>query len=268
MSTGSAREAEMIQSFNLFPFPGPVNQQIDAGPSTLQDIPAEHVVLRPAMRMVFQSEPTSPGADRIRNLRMRLRQFGEAGKLKSLLITSPLVHDGKSTIALNLATALAEGGKHKVVLVEGDFYHPALLSHLGIPARSEGLAHCVANGSNPLSATIRLEPLGWYMLPAGKVCANPAELLQTKSLSSIMQRLSTDFEWILIDSPPVLPLTDTLSLKQHADASLMVVRAGSTPKDAIDEALMLLGPQHVLGIVLNGVEGLSRQYYRSGYQSR
>jgi len=254
----------MIESLNLFPLQRPVNQHIGAGPSTLQDIPAEHVVLRPTTRLVFQSEPTSPSADRIRYLRMRLRQVAEAGKLKSLLITSPLAEDGKSTIALNLATALAEGGKRKVVLVEGDFHHSALLSHLGIPARSEGLAHCVANGSNPLSATIRLEPLGWYLLPAGKPGANSTELLQTKALSSVMQRLSAHFEWILIDSPPVLALTDALSLNQHADASLMVVRAGSTPKDAIDEAARLLGPQQILGIVLNGIEGCSR-YYKYGY---
>src|SRR5262249_37435777 len=118
----------MIQMLNL-PL-GPVGQDKSAGPSTLQDIPAEHVVLRPTTRMVFQSEPTSPGADRIRYLRMRLRQVAEAGKLKSLLITSPSAEDGKSTIALNLATALAEGGQRKVVLVEGDFHHSALLSHL------------------------------------------------------------------------------------------------------------------------------------------
>jgi polysaccharide biosynthesis transport protein len=252
----------MIQSLNLFPFPRPVSQHIGAGPSTLQDIPATDVVLRPTTRIVFQSEPTSPGADRIRYLRLRLCEPWAAGKRKTVLVTSPLAHDGKSTIALNLATSLAEGGKRTVVLVEADLHHPALLGQLGLPARSEGLAHCVVNDSNPLSATIRLEPLGWYLLPAGKVVANPTELLQTKALSSVMQRLSAHFDWILIDSPPVLPLTDAVVLKQHADASLMVVRAGSTPKEAIDEAITLVGRQHVFGIVLNGVEGANSLYLK------
>src|SRR5215471_17966426 len=106
----------MIQTLNLSL--GPVEQHKSAGPSTLQDIPASQVVLRPTTRIVLQSEPTSPGADRIRYLRMRLREPWEAGKLKTLLITSPLAHDGKSTIALNLATALAEERKRTVVIVE------------------------------------------------------------------------------------------------------------------------------------------------------
>jgi len=253
----------MMQSLNLFQ--RQVDQHNSAGPFTLQDIPAEHVVLRETARIVCQSEPTSAGADRIRYLRMRLHEPWAAGKLKTLLITSPLASDGKSTIALNLATALAEGGKRTVVLVDGDLHRSPLLGRFGLPARSQGLADCVENGSNPLSATMRLEPLGWYLLPAGKPSANPTELLQSKALSGIMQRLSAHFDWILIDSPPVLPLTDALSLKQHADASLIVVRAGSTPKDAVDEAVTLLGHQHVLGIVLNRVEGLNRRYQKYGY---
>jgi capsular exopolysaccharide synthesis family protein len=253
----------MMQSLNLFQ--RQVDQHNSAGPFTLQDIPAEHVVLRATARIVCQSEPTSPGADRIRYLRMRLHEPWAAGKLKTLLITSPLASDGKSTIALNLATALAEGGKRTVVLVDGDLHHSPLLGRFGLPARSQGLADCVENGSNPLSAIMRLEPLGWYLLPAGKPGANPTELLQSKALSSVMQKLAAHFDWILIDSPPVLPLTDALSLKQHAEASLIVVRAGSTPKDAVDEAVTLLGNQHVLGIVLNGVEGLNRRYHKYGY---
>jgi capsular exopolysaccharide synthesis family protein len=253
----------MMQSFNLFP--RPVGQHKGVEPSTLQDVPAETVSLCPSTRIVFQSEPASPGADRIRYLRMRLLEPWEAGRLKTLLITSPLAHDGKSTIALNLATALAEERKRTVVIVEADLHQSPLLGQLGLPARSEGLAKCLENGSNPLSATIRLEPLGWYLLPAGKSSCNPTELLQTKTLPSVMQQLSARFDWILIDSPPVLPVTDALSLNRHADASLIVVRAGSTPKDAIAETVTLLGPQHVLGIVLNGVEGLNNLYYKYGY---
>src|SRR5262249_51717311 len=151
----------------------------------------------------------------------------EAGKLRTLLITSPVAHEGKSTIAMNLATALAEGGTRTVLVVEGDLHRAPLRAELGLATRSEGLAEGLEKGLNPISATILLEPLGWYLLAAGKTVANPAELLQTKALSGAMQTLSHHFDWILIDSPPVLPLTDALLLKQHADASLMVVRAGS-----------------------------------------
>jgi len=110
----------------------------------------------------------------------------------------------------------------------------------------------------------RLKPLDWYLLPAGKASRNPTELLQTEMLGVVMDQLTPHFDWILIDSPPVVPLTDTLSLRKYADASLLVARAGRTTQVAVEEALKLLGKQHVLGILLNGVEGLDRVYSKYG----
>jgi capsular exopolysaccharide synthesis family protein len=232
----------------------------------VSQIPVEEVQVEASSRIVLHSDPRSPGADRFRFLRMQLRALWDAGKLKRLLVTSPLPQDGKSTIALNLATALAEQGKRSVLLVEGDLHHPTLIPRLGLKAWP-GLAECLEEGLNPMSAVRRIEPLGWYLLPAGKPQSNPTELLQSRALSSIMQEISSHFDWVVIDSPPVNPLTDALSLAQHADASLLVVRAGCTPREAVEEALALLGPEHLQGIVLNGIEGLNRLYskYRGYY---
>jgi Mrp family chromosome partitioning ATPase len=85
-----------------------------------------------------------------------------------------------------------------------------------------------------------------------------------------MESLSPHFDWILIDSPPVAPLTDALSWKERADATLLVVRAGCTPTQATEEALTLVGRKHVLAIILNGVEGLDRTYkkYYKAYTDR
>jgi tyrosine-protein kinase Etk/Wzc len=110
--------------------------------------------------------------------------------------------------------------------------------------------------------------LKFCLLPAGGTTANPTELLQTEAFSRIMQRLSPHFDWILIDSPPVIPLTDAVSLTHHTDSTLLVARAGRTPQKAIDTAITLLGPKHVIGVVLNGVEGLDRAYSKyAGYYS-
>jgi Mrp family chromosome partitioning ATPase len=86
----------------------------------------------------------------------------------------------------------------------------------------------------------------------------------------MMESLSPHFDWILIDSPPVAPLTDALSWKERADATLLVARAGRTPTHATEEALDLLGRKHVLAIILNGVEGLDRAYkkYYKTYNDR
>ena len=236
----------------------------------LERIPVEEVLVEAASRIVFHGDPSSPGADRFRLLRMRLREIKNQTKLRTLLVTSPLPHDGKSTMALNLATALAQRGKSRVLLIEGDLHHSCLTSRLGIKVQA-GLAECLEGALDPLSAIRRLEPLGWYLLAAGAPHRNPTELLQTEALSGTMQKLWPYFDWILIDSPPVLPLTDALLLRQQADASLLVARARQTPSDAVGEAVALLGQKHVLGIVLNCAERLGRiysGYYYSHYYNR
>jgi capsular exopolysaccharide synthesis family protein len=227
--------------------------------SELPETPVEQVRLRPESRLVYHTDPRSPAADRFRFLRMRLRQLWNIGKLRSLLITSPLPGDGKSTIALNLATAVAERGRRAVLLVEADLHQPSLAQYLGLET-GPGLAECLEDGLNPMSAIRRLDPLGWYFLSSGTPRSNPTELLQSEALAGHVQELSTHFEWILIDSPPVTPLTDALSLAAQTDGTLLVARAGRTAREAIEETLKLLGPERVLGVLLNGIVGLNRLY--------
>jgi capsular exopolysaccharide synthesis family protein len=228
----------------------------------LDQISAEDVQLHPRSRIIMHTDPRSAGADRFRFLRMCLRELWNAGKLKSLQITSPGAQDGKSTIALNLATALAEGGKRKVLLIEADLHRPNLIEQLGIERRV-GLAECLEARLHPVAGLRRLEPLGWYLLPAGEPHNNPTELLQTEAFAGVLEKVSPHFDWILIDSPPVIPLTDALSLARQANATLLVAREGRTPREAIEKAIAILGRQRVLGIILNAVDGLERMY--SGY---
>jgi capsular exopolysaccharide synthesis family protein len=228
----------------------------------LPEFPVEEAQLSPENRLVYYADPRSPAADRYRLLRMRLKEHWRAGKLKKLLVTGALAHDGKSTVLLNLATALAERGKHSVLVVEADLHNSSLGASLKLRPWA-GLTEClVDDAAPPLSAIRRIEPLGWYLLPAGEPRRNPTELLQTPAFGQIMQKLSPCFDWILIDSPPVIPLTDSLSLQQHADASLLVVRAGQTPREAVEQTIELLGKKNILGIVLNGVEPRNHLYYQ------
>lgn len=225
----------------------------------LQSIPGEVVNLQPESRLIFDTDPRSAAADRFRYLRMRLREFWNSGKLKTLLITSPLPEDGKSTTALNLATALAEKGNRSVLLIEADLYHSPLQSLLGLDERG-GLAECLEESRNPQSVIRRLDSLGWFLLPAGQAKGNPTELLHTEAVKSVLQRITPCFDWVLIDSPPVVPLVDALLLKQHANATLLVTRAGRTPREMIEKSITLLGREHVVGVVFNGVERLDQQY--------
>jgi Mrp family chromosome partitioning ATPase len=223
-------------------------------------------------RVVVYREPKSAGADRFRLAQIRLKNLQAARKLKSLLITSPLPGDGKSTVALNLATVLSENGKVPVLLLEADVYRPTLVKKLGLKPWP-GLTDCYRRGDDPMLAIRRINPLGFFLLPAGQPVEDGASLFQSKFASQLIKGLSTSFfNWILIDSPPAIPVADILALKAKTDATLLVARAGQTPREAIEESARNLGRDHILGIILNGVEGLSRvytKYYGYGaYEAR
>ena len=228
----------------------------------LPEFPVEEAYVGAENRLVFHTDPRSPAADRFRLLRMKLKTLRTTGKLKKLLITGPLAHDGKSTVVMNLATALAERGKRRVLVVEADLHNSSLSDRLRLRPWA-GLTECLVDDSTPpLSAIRRIEPLGWYILAAGEPRKNPTELLQTPAFGRVMEHLSPCFDWILIDSAPVIPLTDSISLQQHADASLLVVRAGQTPREAVEKSIELLGKKNILGVVLNGMEARDHLYYQ------
>ena len=230
----------------------------------LPEFAVEQAHVRAEHRLVTYTDPHSPVADRFRYLRMRLREPWSAGKLKRLLITSPLANEGKSTVILNLATTLAERGRRSVLVVEADLHKSCLCEQLGLKTWA-GLSECLRDVIDPLTAIRRVDPFGWYILPAGEPHKSPTELLQTPALGTIIQRVSPHFDWMLIDSAPAVPLTDAISIQQHSDATLLVVRAGRTPREAIEQAVSLLGPKNIFGVVFNGVSARNHLYAK--YQS-
>jgi len=225
----------------------------------LSSVPSLQAQIGPESRLVVYSDRRSPGAEKFRLIRIALRNF-VAGKLpKVLLITSPLPQDGKSTMALNLATALAEQGKVRVLLVEGDLHRPSLLSHLGLEP-SRGLTEIIEDGVDSSATLRRIEPLGFYLLPAGRNPVHPNELLQSEHFVSLLREFRACFDWILVDSPPAFPLADVVALKAHADNVLVVARADWTPREAIQETLQLFQPGQVAGLILNGTKTENNLY--------
>lgn len=211
-------------------------------------------------RVVVHNDPRSAGADRFRWVAIRLKNLQTARGLKTLLITSPLPGDGKSTVSLNLATVLSENGKHSVLLVEADTYRPSLVNKLGLRPWP-GLYGCYRRKSEPRLAIRRIDPLGFYLLPAGEPEGDGNLLLQSNFVPQLIKDFaSSPFDWILIDSPPSTPIAEILALKAQADATLLVARAGHTPREAIEETARNLGRDHIIGIILNGVAGLNRVY--------
>lgn len=228
----------------------------------LSRVPVVTARLTPESRLAVVTEPEGATADRFRVLRTHLRELRSTVSVRVILVTSPLPGDGKSTVALNIAGLLGENGKKDVLLLEADLHHPSQSRTLGIE-RTPGVAECLEDGLDPLSILRRIDPFGIYLAQSGFIrSSSPSELLQQNQVESLIRDFSKYFEWIVIDTPPVTVLTDALSLSKHADTSLLVVRAGRTPRSTIDESLRLLGPKQVLGILLNGEEGLQKKYSR------
>lgn len=216
-------------------------------------------------RILYHTTPTSSGADKFRLLRMRLRTHRTLNNLKSLLVTSPLPKDGKTTTVLNLATALTEQRIKRVLVIDADLHRRGVEEELQLEP-CIGIAECLMEGVDPLTVLRRVEPLGWHLLSAGIICVeSPSELLRPVGLSALLQRIVPHFDWILIDSPPVLPLTDALALAQVVDGCLVIARAGQTPTKAIEDAINALGRKHIVGLVLNGLERSNQRY--SKYQN-
>ena len=149
-----------------------------------------------------------------------------------------------------------------MLLLEADVYRPTVLTRLGLKPWA-GLSECSRRGEDPMLAIRRINPLGFYLLPAGSTVDDDANILQSTFTSQLVKSLSaSSFGWVLIDAPPTTPVADVLALNAHADATLLVARAGETPREAIEESARNLGRDRIIGIILNGVEGLNKIYSR------
>ena len=168
---------------------------------------------------------------------------------------------------MNIATALAER-EQSVLLIDSDLHRSSVTRRI-MPDALPGLVNCLKGNLNPLQAIRKVEPLGWYFLPAGNASANASEVLHSDTLSAVMQQLSASFDWVLLDSPPIIPITDAVLLSAKTDGVLLIARANSTPGPDIEKAISLIGRKRVVGIVLNGVEEFDHVYRRySHYYSR
>jgi capsular exopolysaccharide synthesis family protein len=193
-----------------------------------------------------------------------LRQRG----LKSLVITSAVPDEGKTFVACCLAGMLAKEQDRKVLLIDGDLRTGsaghALKFDNGV--RRNGLSDVLSANGDVENFLIPCLDSNLWVLPAGRAIDNPVELLSSPRLQQMMKDLTVLFDWIIVDSPPVLPIADTSVLSPICDASLIVVRADRTPASLIKKTIDKVGRGRVPGIVLNGVREIhAKQYYGHYY---
>ena len=172
-------------------------------------------------------------------------------KIKRLLIASANNGDGRTTVTLNLAAALARA-RQRVLVVESDFLRPSALRLLGIDSAT-GLEEAVAKGLAPSKAMVWLQPIGFNLIPTCAQVENSAELLASPFFDVMIRTLSPEFDFILFDSAPLLSAADARLLELHTDATLLVIRQGRTSASQMAKAVALLNEERLLGAILNRV---------------
>ena len=180
-------------------------------------------------RLVCLTDRESTGAEAFNLLRVRLRHLRRDRPIKRLLITSTIPEEGKSFAAANLACALASGGGQRTLLLEGDLRRPSLSQSFGL-ATGPGISQYLQGGIGLRDAVYRLEGPGIWFLPAGSAPKNPLEIIQSPKLPLLLEQLAEWFDWIIVDSPPVLPLADTSIWARLVDGILLVARRGTTER--------------------------------------
>ncbi|MDS1116002.1 polysaccharide biosynthesis tyrosine autokinase [Gordonia westfalica] len=206
-------------------------------------------------------------AESYRHLRTNISFASVDLPAKRILITSPGEGEGKTTTAINLAASLAETGA-SVVLVDADLRKPTVASRLGLSS-SVGLTECLRDGLSPSDLAQPSAVDNLAVLPSGQIPPNPAELLGSRRASGAFDELARDYDFVVIDSPPVLPVTDACVLTQWSDGTIVVVRAGRTGRHELSSALVQLSKANavILGSVLNGIARGAGSYHYGYYGS-
>jgi len=202
--------------------------------------------------------PKSLAAEQYRQLRTRLAHAEGASNLRTVLITSPQKGEGKSVTSANLALTMAQELQRRVILVEADLRKPSLQHLFGLPP-GPGLAEYLSGAAELKDVMQFLPDHNLTVIHAGSAPTNPAELLGSTAMRRLLDQLRTRYDRVLLDTPPVLPLADVAVLAPLVDGTLMVVRAGVTPKPAIENALRAFDSSRLLGVVLNE-SGMEQDY--------
>ena len=216
--------------------------------------------------LFFKAEEQGYGTEEFRTLRSRLYQTRERQVLKKVLVTSALPKEGKSFVAANLAQVMVRQHGRRALLIDADLRGARLGNVLGTSA-TPGLAEYLLAENDEFGIMQRGAMENLFFIPSGRSVSSPTELVANGRLKILLNRVEALFDWIIIDSPPALPVSDAGLLANYCDGVLMVVRSNATPSDLARKACQEFRDKNLVGVVLNGIEAGSspyNQYYTGG----
>jgi protein-tyrosine kinase len=264
MRTGRAGEAALHR---VEPTPGEVVSPQEGGSSYTPPLEPAVVISNPLI--VTGNNPSSPVAEEYRKLKSAIVTMTRKGEfLNTLMVTSTYGSEGKSVTALNLAVSLAQECDHTVLLIDADLRKPSLHEYLGLK-QGPGLADCLADGFGVEKALVKTGIGKLSFLPSGQRLDNPVEMLSSQKMRNLLADMKKRYHdrYIIIDTPPVLPVAETRSLSSLVDGIVFVVREGVPSLDDIREACHSLGSGKVIGMVYNDAVSTAHTYsYRHKYE--
>jgi protein-tyrosine kinase len=203
---------------------------------------------------VFLNLTLSPhGAEQFRTLRSRLYQLRSNQPLRTVLITSSIPAEGKTFVTNNLAQAIARQPDRRALVIDADIRCARMHVPLGAPS-APGLTDYLRGEVDEMSIIQHGMEGNFCFIPGGNEVTNPSELLSNGRLKKLLDRLAPVFDWVLLDSPPCVPVADASIIADICDGVLLVVRADSTPLELAQRACQELRGRNVIGVVLNAVD--------------
>jgi capsular exopolysaccharide synthesis family protein len=204
-------------------------------------------------------------SEEFRSLRSRLYLLRKVRPVQKLVVTSPLPQEGKTLVAANLARVFAKQAGSRVLLIDANLRSSGLPAVLGAPA-VPGLSDYLAGGFEPTSVIQRGPTENLFFIPGGATVPNPSELIGNGRFELLLDSVAPVYDWIIIDSPPAIPVSDARLLAGFCDGVLMLVNAGTTPFELAQKACAEFSQTQLVGVILNRVE--PGQNYNSYYHHR
>ncbi|RPI57414.1 MAG: polysaccharide biosynthesis tyrosine autokinase [Acidobacteria bacterium] len=205
-----------------------------------------------ATQLVSLTNPASFAAEQYQNLRLKIERLRQTRDLRVIAVTSPGAADGKTVTSINLAGALARGAAARVLLVDADLRRPQVADHLHIPQGAAGFADLVVSARASLGEAVRpLDGFNVDVLPAGVVAGPIHDVFRSARLPQLLSEARARYDYVVLDTPPLVPVVDSVLLSRVVDGVLVVVAANKTPRRLLEEGLNALDSAKVLGLVFN-----------------
>jgi capsular exopolysaccharide synthesis family protein len=222
--------------------------------------------LDPNVNVFINSALTAHGSEQFRTLRSRLYQMRSSQQLRTLLVTSSVPAEGKTFVTNNLAQAIVRQPDRRALIIDADLRCSRLHVPLGAPA-SPGLTDYLRGEVDELAIIQHGLEGNLCFIPGGNAVTNPSELLSNGRMKVLLDRVMPVFDWVILDSAPLLPVADSSVLADLVDGALLVIRAGQTPVETAQRACQELQGRNIVGVVLNAVgpQHAYGAYYSSSY---